>query len=120
MLGGKASSLSGQSRGPLVVVDLQPALLGHLLRQHLTDRGVAVLDPLDPAAVPEHSHVAVALVGGTMPPSVPADVVVRLPESGAAMPTVVEVDASDPDVPRVVSVDDVDGLIDLLVTLVGG
>lgn len=101
-----------KDQSPVVVIDLQPPLLAELLRDALSERGVTVADPRD-----RPEHATVVLLSEPSPTALEADIVVRLPEAGETMPTVVEVQSHEAETPRPVVVGDVEVLIDLLVDL---
>lgn len=107
-----SSETGGKGASALVVIDLEPRLLADLLREALSERGVAAADPGDQPA-----HATVILLSESAATALDADVVVRLPGAGQTMPTVAEVHSRDADRPRPVVVDDADMLIDLLVGL---
>ncbi len=107
-----SSGAGGKGASPLVVIDLEPVLLADLLRDELSERGLTVAESAD-----RPGHAAVALLSESTAVALDADVVVRLPEAGQTMPTVVEVESQCADSPRLVVVDDVEVLIDLLVDL---
>lgn len=95
-----------------VSVEMEPRLLAEVLRHVLTEHGVEVVDPAEPAG-----RAAVALVGGPGPAKVEADVVVRLEQTGMRLPAVVQIEDVTGGRSRAAAVVDVGELVDLIVSL---
>jgi hypothetical protein len=107
-------SRPGAEPPSLVIVELEPELVGDLVRQHLAERGVTAV-----RAAEAEQRAAVAVASESLPAGAEAEVVVRLPESGQHLPAVVDLERAGSGGSEAVVVSTVDELIDLLVGLVG-
>lgn len=93
--------------------------MADLLRRQLADRGAVVVEQVEP-----RPRVIAALVGTSCPVPADADIIVRLPQSGATLPTEVQVEVTTcgpgESRLRLVTITTIADLIDLLVGLAKG